>query len=113
MLVYVDASCFNRPFDDQEQRRVAEETRAVFRILERIVDDRLDLAWSEVLDLENSRHPLVDRRTEIGRWRQKAAVHVAVTIRSLRLPRLSTWLACRRSMPLTSPAPRSAVAKPC
>jgi len=78
MLVYLDLNCFNRPFDDQTQRRVADETQATFRILERIVDGGLDLAWSEVLELENSRHPLVDRRAEIGRWQQKAAVHVAV-----------------------------------
>jgi hypothetical protein len=44
------------------------ETEAVFWILARIVDGEDQLAWSTVLDLENSHHPLVDllRRARRG-----------------------------------------------
>ena len=77
MLVYLDLNCFNRPFDDQQQERIARETAAVFLILQRITDGVDRLAWSATLDFENSQHPLVDRRTEIARWAQRAVANVA------------------------------------
>jgi hypothetical protein len=36
------------------------------------------LVWSAVLDFENAQHPLVDRRTEIGRWAQRAIRNIAI-----------------------------------
>ncbi|ETX05978.1 MAG: hypothetical protein ETSY2_19770 [Candidatus Entotheonella gemina] len=30
MLLYLDLNCFNRPFDDQNQGRIARETAAIF-----------------------------------------------------------------------------------
>jgi predicted nucleic acid-binding protein len=79
MLLYVDLNCFNRPFDDQSQARIARETEAVLSILQRIVDGVDQLAWSAVLRFENSRHPLLDRRNEIARWRGLAAVNVSIS----------------------------------
>ena len=76
MLLYLDLNCFNRPFDDQRQERVAQETDAVFSVLQRVVSGVDELAWSDILELENSQHPLPDRRTEIGRWAQRSAVWV-------------------------------------
>lgn len=78
MLLYLDLNCFNRPFNDQQQERIAQETAAIFLILQRIVEGVDRLAWSAVLDFENSQHPLVDRRTEIARWAQRAVVNVAL-----------------------------------
>ncbi|ETW95719.1 MAG: hypothetical protein ETSY2_47700 [Candidatus Entotheonella gemina] len=78
MLLYLDLNCFNRPFDDQKQDRIARETTAVFAILQRIIDEVDSLAWSAVLDFENAQHPLVDRRTEIGRWAQRAVINMAI-----------------------------------
>ena len=75
MRLYLDLNCFNRPFDDQNQARIVQETAAVFSILQRIVD----LVWSVILDFENAQHPLADRRVEIARWAQRAMVHMAVT----------------------------------
>lgn len=79
MLLYLDLNCFNRPFDDQDQDRIAQETAAIFAVLQRIVDSLDTLAWSAVLDFENSQYPLVDRRAEIARWAQRAAVHVGIS----------------------------------
>jgi hypothetical protein len=79
VLLYLDLNCFNRPFDDQSQGRIAQETAAVFVILQRIIDGVDRLVWSAILDFENAQHPLVDRRTEIGRWAQRAVVSVAIT----------------------------------
>ena len=72
------ANCFNRPFDDQSQTRIAEETEAVFAILQRIEDGEDGLVWSAVLRFENSQHPMADRRDEIARWAQRAVTHVDV-----------------------------------
>jgi predicted nucleic acid-binding protein len=78
VFLYLDLNCFNRPFDDQQQERIARETAAIFLILQRVVEGVDQLAWSAVLDFENSQHPLLDRRTEIARWAQRAVVNVAL-----------------------------------
>ena len=79
MLLYLDMNCFNRPFDDQNQLRIGEETESVFAILQRIEDGKDELAWSTALTFENSHHPLEDRRDEIARWEQRASSNVAIT----------------------------------
>jgi len=79
VLLYLDLNCFNRPFDDQNQIRVARETDAIFKILQRIVNGLDTLAWSAILDFENSQHPLLDRRTEIAHWELRAIVNISVS----------------------------------
>ena len=44
-----------------------------------MVDGTDYLARSAVLEFENSQHPLVDRRTEIVRWAQRAVVKVTIS----------------------------------
>lgn len=78
VLLYLDLNYFNRPFDDQNQDRIARETTAVFSILQRIIEAVDRLVWSAVLDFENSQHPLIDRRTEMGRWAHRAVITIAV-----------------------------------
>jgi hypothetical protein len=79
VLLYLDLNCFNRPFDDQNQARIAQETAAVFAILQRVTHGVDHLGWSDMLMFENARHPLVDRRVEIARWAQRAVMHLTVT----------------------------------
>ncbi len=79
MLLYLDLHCFNRPFDDQSQDRIAHETAAVFAILQRIIDGVDQLVWSAILTFENVQHPLADRRTEIAQWAHRAVVNVVVS----------------------------------
>ena len=69
MKVYLDNCCFNRPFDDQKQLRIKLETEAKLDIQERIVQGKLELAWSYILDYENSRNPFRERLEQITRWR--------------------------------------------
>jgi hypothetical protein len=78
LLLYLDLNCFNRPFDDQRQDRIARETAAVFAVLKRIEAGVDRLAWSAVLTLENSRHPLPDRGREIARWRTMAGANIII-----------------------------------
>jgi predicted nucleic acid-binding protein len=79
VLLYLGLNCFSRPFDDHSQDRIAQETAAVFVILQRIIVGVDRLVWSAILTFENAQHPLADRRTEIVRWAQRAVVNVAVT----------------------------------
>ena len=79
MLLYLDLNCFNRPFDDQSQDRIGREITAVFSVLQRIIDGIDHFAWSAILDFENAPHPLVDRRTEIARWAQRAVTNVGIS----------------------------------
>jgi hypothetical protein len=68
MRLYIDLSCFNRPFDDQGQERIRLETEAVLGALIRIVEGKDTLLWSWVMSFENDKHPLPDRRDEIAVW---------------------------------------------
>jgi hypothetical protein len=77
--LYLDLNCFNRPFNDQTQERIARETGAVFQILQRIIDGADEMVWSAVLEFENSQHPLADRRAEIARWAHYAIVIVGIS----------------------------------
>lgn len=79
MRVYLDNCCFNRPFDDQRQMRVRLETEAKLCIQDRIRESTLELAWSYILDFENSANPLEERRTTIETWRQCAIIDVEET----------------------------------
>jgi predicted nucleic acid-binding protein len=79
VLLYLDLHCFNRPFDDQSQARIAQETAAVFATLQRIIHGIARLVWSDILTFENAQHPLVDGRVEIAQWAHRAIVHMAMT----------------------------------
>ena len=79
MRLYIDLSCFNRPFDDQGQERIRLETEAVFAVLTRIVEGNDTLIWSWVLAFENAKHPKPDRRDEIGLWERRAEKSVALS----------------------------------
>jgi predicted nucleic acid-binding protein len=73
MRVYVDNCCFNRPFDDQSQVRIRLEAEAKLAVQQHILEKRLTLVWSYILDYENSANPIPERRETIGRWRRYAA----------------------------------------
>lgn len=79
MRVYLDSCCFNRPFDDQSQVRVRIEAEAKLEIQQRIADNKLELAWSYVLDYENQANPFEERRDGVARWKKIAVVDVEET----------------------------------
>lgn len=79
MRLYIDLSCFNRPFDDQRQERVRLETEAVLGILTRIVNGTDTLLWSWALSFENDKHPNPDRRDEIAVWESQSERSVALS----------------------------------
>ncbi len=79
MQVYLDNCCFNRPFDDQRHLRIRLEAEAKLRIQEVIREGGLQLAWSYVLDFENSNNPFVDRSESTRAWRTYATVDCVET----------------------------------
>lgn len=79
MRLYLDNCCYNRPHDDQGSLRIRLETGAKLRTQRLILERRVELAWSYILDLENERNPFEERRDAIGRWRQHAVVDTGET----------------------------------
>lgn len=74
MRLYLDNCCYNRPFDDQEKLRIRLETEAKLGVQEMILANRLELAWSYILDFENELNPFEQRKVAVRQWRRHATV---------------------------------------
>ncbi len=74
MRVYLDNCCFNRPFDDQENMRVALETQAKLYIQDKIKEGQIQLVWSYILEFENGNNPHSETRALIADWKRLAIV---------------------------------------
>jgi predicted nucleic acid-binding protein len=72
MRLYLDMCALKRPFDDQEQERVASDTRAVFAIEARIEHGLDELVWSTALTLENDADPDPEARLEVAKYARRA-----------------------------------------
>jgi predicted nucleic acid-binding protein len=60
--LYLDMNIYKRAFDDQRQMRIHLETVAITMIFALIDDGQLSARWSFVLDYENNRDPVPERR---------------------------------------------------
>ena len=65
MRIYLDMCCYNRPYDDQSQLRVAMEAQSKLHIQDLIREGKLDLIGSYTLDFEVSRNPFEMRKKSI------------------------------------------------
>lgn len=74
MRIYLDNCCFNRPFDDQLQLKIRLETDAKLYIQQKILEGSYELAWSYILDYENSNNPYEERKNRIALWRNLAII---------------------------------------
>ncbi len=63
--VYLDMCCYNRPYDDQTQIKVALEAQAKLHIQDLIRSGKADLIGSYTLDYEISRNPFEMRKKAI------------------------------------------------
>jgi len=77
--VYLDNCCFNRPFDDQNFLKIRLETEANLFVQSLIRAGQVSLAWSYVLDYENSANPCDERRLEIHRWKDLSVCQIDET----------------------------------
>ena len=78
MLLYLDNSVLNRPFDDQRQPRIWLETLSFSLVLTLIEAGEAKLIRSPIHDLENSRNPFVLRRQWIEKCLRLATSNVAL-----------------------------------
>lgn len=65
MTIYLNVSCLNRPFDDQDQARIRLEAAAVGVILERVDEGRWIHVSSEMAQLEIAANPDPTRRARV------------------------------------------------
>lgn len=65
MRVYLDMCCYNRPYDDQTQFKVAMEAQSKIHIQNLIKNGELELVGSYTLDYEASKNPFEMRRRSI------------------------------------------------
>ncbi len=79
LRVYLDNCCFNRPYDDQTQLRIELETKAKLFIQRLVLQGKLDLAWSYMLDYENVNNSHYQKRIAIAKWKQLSCVDVNET----------------------------------
>ncbi len=79
MRIYLDNCCYNRPFDDQRQLRIRIETEAKLGIQEMISTKRVELAWSYIIDYENTLNPFEQRKLAVQAWRAQASCDTGET----------------------------------
>jgi len=84
MRIYFDNCCFNRPFDDQSQIRIRLEAESKLFIQQKVLEKKIELVWSYILDYENSANPFIERKMSIARWKKNAIIHVLVSKAILR-----------------------------
>lgn len=77
--IYLDNCCFNRPYDDQSYLTTYLESEAKLFVQRGILQGKFELAWSYILDYENSENPYEDRRDAIADWRNIAKVDIDVS----------------------------------
>ena len=75
--VYLDLCCLNRPFDDQHQPRVRLEAEAILGLIELARHGELRWIGSDILDLESSRNPDIERRRRVETLLRCATFKVA------------------------------------
>jgi hypothetical protein len=63
--IYLNVSCLNRPFDDQEQARIRLEAAAVGMILERVDEGRWTHVSSDMARIEIDANPDPQRRARV------------------------------------------------
>jgi predicted nucleic acid-binding protein len=63
--IYLNVSCLNRPFDDQEQARIRLEAAAVGMILERVDEGRWVHVSSQMARIEVAANPNPEQRARV------------------------------------------------
>lgn len=85
MRIYLDNCSYNRPFDDQSQLKIKLEADAKLYIQSEILSGKFELAWSYILDYENSQNPFEDKKETIQVWKNIAVVDCEVNTEIIEL----------------------------
>jgi len=70
--IYLDNCSYNRPFDDQAQKKIHLETEAKLFIQTGVREGKYTLCWSFVLDYENGTNPYEEKKSAIKIWKDIA-----------------------------------------
>jgi hypothetical protein len=98
---------YNRCFDDQSQLRIRLETAAIEGIFELVETQAFELAWSFMLDYENSLNPHEDRKEWAELLCDFVRVELCQRLEFLRWREgLLKVLRSSREMPCISPVPK-------
>ena len=76
LKIYLDNCCFNRPYDDQTQLRIELETKAKLHIQQQIIEKKLKLVSSVILEFENNDNPYHIRKITINDFLKNASEYV-------------------------------------
>ncbi len=87
MRIYIDLCAWKRPYDRPTMDRVVLEAMAVASILEAHEKGNVEIVSSTVLELENSKNPMDDRRDEVGDLLREISVTISFDDAVIRLGR--------------------------
>jgi predicted nucleic acid-binding protein len=76
MRIYLDNCCYNRPFDDQSQIKIALESQAKLYIQRLVVEMKIELVVSYISRFENVTNPYIARRNAINNFFRNAKIYV-------------------------------------
>jgi predicted nucleic acid-binding protein len=76
LKIYLDNCCYNRPYDDQSQLRIELETKAKLHIQQQIIDNKLVLVSSVMVEFENNDNPYLDRKVIIKNFLNHASEYI-------------------------------------
>lgn len=79
MRIYLDNCCLNRTFDDQSNMKIRLEAEAVLFIQEKIAAHEIELAWSYIIDYENSLNPFDEKQSAIDDLKAFRAIDINET----------------------------------
>ena len=79
MRVYLDNCCFNRPYDNQNLLKVKLETQSKLGIQQLVLENKLELVWSFILEFENDQNPFIERKRQIEKWQNLAVADCSLT----------------------------------
>jgi predicted nucleic acid-binding protein len=74
--LYLDNCCYNRPFDDQSQIRIALESQAKLYVQRLVVERKIELVVSYISRFENVANPHIARRNAIDNFFKNAEFYI-------------------------------------
>jgi len=83
--IYLDNCCYNRPYDDQTQLRIELETKAKLHIQQQIVEKKVLLVSSVIIEYENNDNPYELRKHLISDFLGHASEYVDKSVEVLNI----------------------------
>lgn len=85
MKIYLDTNVYCRPFDDQTQKKIMDEARAFLKIIENVIDEKLFLVSSEILQFEINQMEDFEKRIKVSSFLTLTSTTVYGTLEQLTL----------------------------